>query len=142
MEKYTFGYYIGSDVHFDIQKKLLVNVNQRAQKKVQVVLRDTMFRLFIYLLEHADGTIVDNSDILLNVWDKYGLSSSNQRLWQVMQALKFKLNLVGIPSDFIMRVESKGYYVRENMITVLYSDKKASSDLSPTVEKNHDLHNF
>lgn len=142
MEKYTFGYYIGSDVHFDIQKKLLVNVNQRAQKKVQVVLRDTMFRLFIYLLEHADGTIVDNSDTLLNVWDKYGLSSSNQRLWQVMQALKFKLNLVGIPSDFIMRVESKGYYVRENMITVLYSDKKTSSDLSPTVEKNHDLHNF
>ncbi|CAI1873426.1 Uncharacterised protein [Serratia fonticola] len=137
MEKTIFGYYIGSDVHFDVTNKTLINVSAvlRIRQKKSVLLRDTMFRLFLFLLENANGTIVDNSDILINVWDKHGLSSSNQRLWQVMQALKAKLSYVGVPDDFIMRVESKGYYVRENMITVLYSEKKNP----PTLEHQHDI---
>ena len=125
MEKFIFGYYIDNDVHFDLKRQILVNVDpiQRARRRTQVILRDTMFRLFVYLLEHANGSIINNTALLMEVWDKYGLSSSNQRLWQVVQALKEKLALVGIPSDFIMRIESKGYYVREHMITVLYSDR-------------------
>lgn len=140
MEKIIFGYYIGADVHFDLNKKTLVNVNihLRTRQRMQVMLRDTMFRLFVFLIEHANGSIIDNSDILLNVWDKHGLSSSNQRLWQVMHALKFKLSLVGIPDDFIMRVESKGYYVKEHMLTVLYSEKMSSQ----FPDKNHDLRHF
>ncbi|WP_025121472.1 MULTISPECIES: helix-turn-helix domain-containing protein [unclassified Serratia (in: enterobacteria)] len=140
MEKIIFGYYIGTDVHFDLNKKTLVNVNinPRSHQRMQVMLRDTMFRLFVFLIEHANGSIIHNSEILLNVWDKHGLSSSNQRLWQVMQALKFKLNLVGVPDDFIMRVESKGYYVKEHILTVLYSEKMSSQFL----EKNHDLRHF
>jgi len=137
MQKTIFGYYIGSDVHFDVTNKTLINVSAvpRISQRKMVSLRDTMFRLFIFLLENANGTIIYNSDILFNVWDRHGLSSSNQRLWQVMQALKTKLSYVGIPDDFILRVESKGYYVRENMITVLYSEKK----MPPKIEHQHNI---
>lgn len=140
MEKFIFGYCIGNDVHFDLSKKILVNVDpaQRARHRTQVILRDTMFRLFVYLLENANGSIIDNADILLEVWDKYGLSSSNQRLWQVVQALKEKLALVGVPGDFIMRIESKGYYLRESKITVLYSDKKPTT----TLDNRYDICHF
>lgn len=137
MEKFIFGYYIGNDVHFDLKKQLLVNMDptQRARRQTQVILRDTMFRLFVYLLDHADGSIINNVDLLIEVWDKHGLCSSNQRLWQVVQALKEKLALVGVPSDFIMRIETKGYYVKEHMITVLYSEKK----MPPLLEHRHDI---
>lgn len=136
MKKVIFGYNIGSDVHFDIKNKSLINVNStlHSHQRAIVVLRDTMFRLFLFLLKNANGTIISNADILINVWDKYNLSSSNQRLWQVMQSLKIKLSLVGVPNDFIMRVESKGYYVRENMLTVLYGEKK-----EPTLENRYDI---
>lgn len=89
------------------------------------MLRETMFRLFLYLLENADDGIMDNTEILVNVWDKYGLSSSNQRLWQVMSGLKNKLCAVGVPEGFIMRVESRGYYVRKDLITVLYCERRS-----------------
>lgn len=127
MDRVTFGYYIGSDVHFDIANKTLINVNRNlsSRQKTQVMLRDTMFRLFVFLLENANGNIISNTDILISVWESHGLSASTQRLWQVMRGLSQKLSLVGIPDDFIMRIESKGYYVRENMITVLYSEKRS-----------------
>lgn len=132
MEKIILGYYIGSDVHFDIKKRMLINVNAslRSGLRPQVLFRETMFRLFMYLIENANGAVINDCVLLSNVWDKYGLNSSNQRLWQVMNALKHKMKVVGMPDDFIMRVESKGYYVRENMIIRLYGDKIQASDLS------------
>lgn len=128
MDKTIFGYYIEPDVYFNIDKRMLVNVdkNIRPRNYSPVILRETMFHLLVYLLENSKGNIISNSDILLNVWDNYGLSSSNQRLWQVMNALKIKLNSVGVTEDFIMRVESKGYYVRENLVNILYTNKKSS----------------
>lgn len=137
MEKNIFGYYIGADVHFDLANRTLINVNKNlsSRQKTQVILRDTMLHLFTFLLDNANGAVIDNNDILINVWEMRGLSSSNQRLWQVMQGLRKKLSLVGIPDDFIMRVESKGYYVRENAITVLYSEKKNL----PTLGHQHDI---
>lgn len=145
MDKHVFGYYIGTDVHFDIKNKTLINVNRNRppRKNVQIELRDTMLRLLAFLLEHADGTITSNEDILVNVWDVNGLSSSNQRLWQVMKELKAKLCLVGIRDDFIMRVDSKGYYLRENLITVLYSETKKTTSPSFYKEDSHnDLCHF
>lgn len=144
MEKTIFGYYIGKDVHLDIQNRTLINVNKNlsSRLKTQVFLRDTMLRLLTFLLDNADGNIIDNTEILINVWEAHGLSSSNQRLWQVMLGLRKKLNDVGIPDDFIMRVESKGYYVRESMVTILYSENKTSRVASLTSDVHHDIHHF
>lgn len=140
MDKVQCGYYINSDVYFDLDKKTLFNISKSfpSHQRAPIVLRETMFRLFAYLLENADGTIIENNVILLDIWDKHGLSSSNQRLWQVMYSLKIKLTSLGVPDDFIMRVESKGYYVKENLISVLYREQK------PVMVKstNNGVHHF
>lgn len=130
MDKDLFGYRINQDVYVDIENKTLVNVSKVTSAHVRhsITLRDTMFRLFVFLLGNADGGIIENEEILTYVWDMYGLSSSNQRLWQVMHALKDKLRRAGLPEDFIMRIESKGYYVREDMITALYTKKCNTSN--------------
>jgi DNA-binding winged helix-turn-helix (wHTH) protein len=126
MEKQVFGYHIEPDIYIEIAKKRVINTNfdNHLYGGKQTILRDTMFRLLLCLLENANGSIIPNSTLLSGVWDMSGLMSSNQRLWQVMQSLKSKLHLIGISDDFIFRVESKGYYVKESMITVLYSEKK------------------
>ncbi|CAI1604303.1 winged helix-turn-helix domain-containing protein [Serratia fonticola] len=132
MEKQVFGYHIEPDIYIEIAKKRVINTNfdNHSYGGKQTILRDTMFRLLLCLLENANGSTISNSTLLLGVWDMSGLVSSNQRLWQVMQSLKSKLHLVGISDNFILRVESKGYYVRESMVTVLYGEKK--SGIHPT----------
>ncbi|HEY2451104.1 MAG TPA: hypothetical protein VGI71_00450 [Scandinavium sp.] len=122
MDKTLFGYCIGADVYVGISGKRIFNVNSKNNSKSVecVTLRDTMLRLVLFLLENANGSITPTKYILSGVWDAYGLSSSGPRLWHVMQQLKIKLNMVGVPDQFIMKVENKGYYLKENMIRKLY----------------------
>lgn len=126
MDKEIFGYHIFPDIYFELEKKSLINVSQKhmTQRTNVVFLRETMFRLLVFILENAGEGIIYDTTILFEVWDKYGLSSSSQRLWQVMSALKNKLRMTNAPEDLIMRVDSKGFYVRKDLITVLYCDKK------------------
>ncbi len=82
-----------------------------------------MMRLFIYLLENADSKVIGNEEILTNVWDKYGLSSSSQRLWQVMHCLRNKLSTLGIAEDFITRTEEdhvRGFCINKERVTPIY----------------------
>ncbi|RWR00939.1 hypothetical protein ED28_15930 [[Pantoea] beijingensis] len=121
----VFGYFIHPDVQVDIVHNRIININAVGLSRGGniITLRKTMMRLLAYLLENANGKVIQNDEILLNVWDKYELSSSTQRLWQVMQALRQRLNAVGIPNDFIIRVETKGFFIREGAVTPLYYKK-------------------
>jgi len=87
------------------------------------VMRETMMRLFLYLLQNACDRIVTNEEILYNVWDLHGLRSSSQRLWQVMQSLRFKLAMLGVSHDFIMRIETievKGFSIKKGSVRPLF----------------------
>lgn len=119
MKRILIGYYIGNSVQLDIQHKKLSSFDN----KKAYVLRPTMMRLFLYLLENAAGKIVTTDNILHDVWDLHSLKSSSQRLWQVMQALKFRLAALGVPHDFIMRVETtevKGFTLNAELIRPFY----------------------
>ena len=123
MEKELVGYYIGEKFQFDIQYKKVTSYDCKGNPQNFFIMRDTMMRLFLYLLKNACDRIVTNEEILYNVWDLHGLKSSSQRLWQVMQTLRFKLAMLGIPHDFIMRVETleiKGYAIKRESIRPLY----------------------
>ncbi|WP_158784614.1 hypothetical protein [Pantoea sp. BAV 3049] len=120
----VFGYVIERDIQVNIFQNRVINISQLSRDNSSVVqMRKTMMRLFIYLLENSEGKIIQHEDILLNVWDKHGLSSSSQRLWQVMQCLRNKLSLLGLSDDFITRVETgplRGYQIAENKVKAIY----------------------
>lgn len=120
-----YGYMIEPDIQVNISQNRIINITQLSDEKNAGVikLRKTMMRLFIYLLEHADSKVIGNEEILTNVWDKYGLSSSSQRLWQVMHCLRNKLAMLGIAEDFITRTEKdrvRGFCINKERITPIY----------------------
>ncbi len=121
----VLGYLIESDIQVNIAYNSLINIKRLIlEKKMDVlILRKTMMRMFIYLLEDANGSVIGSEDILTNVWDKYGLSSSSQRLWQVMRSLKNKISSVGVSEDFITRSEAgniRGFSVSPCKVTPIY----------------------
>lgn len=50
-----------------------------------------MSHVLEYLFENATVDVVTDSELMENVWDRHGLISSTQRVWQVMSNLKSKL---------------------------------------------------
>jgi len=120
-----YGYMIEPDIQVNIAQNRVINITQLSNEKSRSVikLRKTMMRLFLYLLEHADSNVIANEEILTNVWDKYGLSSSSQRLWQVMHCLRNKLSMLGISDDFITRTEKdhvRGFCINKERVKPIY----------------------
>lgn len=103
MEKLIAGYYIGQFVQFDLSHRRLSCLDPKSRSTIKEYrMRDTMTRLFLFLLQNANNKVVLKKDILYHVWDVHGLKSSNQRLWQVMQSLQLRLLSLQVPGDFII----------------------------------------
>ncbi len=120
MEKLTiYGYLLGKkrEIEFLPFKKSLV---KQAYPGINISLRLTMANLLTYLLNHAVGTVVTDKALQTQVWENHGLRCSSQRLWQVMNNLKRKLELFDLPEDFILRVAGKGYMIPNEMVLKLY----------------------
>lgn len=120
--KELFGYLIDNKVLVDIQSHRLVALNNeknRDERKI-ICLRATMMRLLLYMLSAKPGHVLSSDEIMLYVWDYFKLSSSSQRLWQVMQTLEKKLIQVGIDDDFIVRIKPNGYFIKKHLVTPLY----------------------
>ncbi|ANI84039.1 winged helix-turn-helix domain-containing protein [Kosakonia oryzae] len=120
MEKLTvYGYRLGknSEIEFLPFKKSLIRYGSAGGN---VNLRLTMANLLTYLLSHAVGTVVADKALQIHVWENHGLRCSSQRLWQVMNNLKRKLEQFDLPEDFILRVAGKGYMIPDEMVLKLY----------------------
>lgn len=123
MERILAGYYIGDNVKLEVASRKISGFDSRNKQFNSFILRDTMLRLFMYMLENGNGRIITNEQLLINVWDLHGLKSSGPRLWQVMQGLKFRLAALGVPHDFIMKIETfevKGYSLKSELIRPFY----------------------
>lgn len=120
MEKLTvYGYRLGknSEIEFLPFKKSLMRYGQPQES---ISLRLTMANLLNYLLSHAVGNVVADKALQIQVWENHGLRCSSQRLWQVMNNLKRKLEQFDLPEDFILRVAGKGYMIPDEMVLKLY----------------------
>lgn len=130
MEKVIAGYYIGKYVQLDLNYRRISNFDKKNCSAVKAYrLRDTMLRLLLFLLQNANDEVVLLKDVLYHVWDKEGLQSSSQRLWQVMQLLQFRLLALHVPHDFItfcQTAEGKGIRLKGNMIKPYYLQKTIS----------------
>lgn len=119
-----YGFMIGDEIHFDIHHRKLYRLpgSQSENNMIfgSVVFNDTMLRLFIYLLENGRDKNVSKEELFQNIWEASNLSSSTQRLWQVINNLSKKLSLVGLPGDFILNNKGRGYTINFEDVTPIY----------------------
>lgn len=80
-----------------------------------------MENLLIYLLENAHGAVVSDESLMLNVWEENSLSSSTQRLGQVIKALKNIIVKAGIEEPVIFRLPGRGYTLDSGLVFPMYS---------------------
>jgi len=129
--KVIAGYYIGQYVQFDLNHRRISNFDKKNHSAIkEYLLRDTMLRLLLFLLQNANDNVVPLKDILYHVWDRRGLQSSSQRLWQVMQLLQLRLLSLHVPPDFITycrTAEGKGVRLKGSMIKPYYLQKIVGS---------------
>lgn len=114
------GYLIEGNVVYLHKTKRLICLNGYGE---DIILRKTMSHVLEYLFENATVDVVTDSELMENVWDKHGLSSSTQRVWQVMSNLKSKLFFLGLSDDVILRVSKKGYLLKGDSVERLFSSR-------------------
>lgn len=122
MNKKIFGYMLGADFLIVLEKSVLIPMNNK--KATPIHLRQTMFRLLVYLIENSSTEPILDDNIMRDVWEKNGLRSSKARLWQVMNAMSKKLCLKDTYSEIFRRVENTGYIVNKSCIRVIYTNDK------------------
>ena len=79
------GYRIDNRLYYSVENKTLFSLDGSEKS---IPLRTTKARLLEYLLFKSGDEVITDHELLKNIWDKYGLSSSSQRLWLVMRELK------------------------------------------------------
>lgn len=102
------GYIIDNRLYYSVENKTLISLDGSEKS---IPLRTTKARLLEYLLLKSGSKIITDQELLINIWDKYGLSSSSQRLWLVMRELKVILGGFNVSDDLFIRVENNGYLV-------------------------------
>lgn len=124
MDYQLHGYMIGSEIHFDIANQRLYRLPSRYADKsivfVAIGLNKTMLDLFLYLMKNARERAVSKDELIRNVWEANNLSCSSQRLWQVLNNLGKKLEMLGLPTDFISSSKGTGYRVTDETIRPVY----------------------
>ena len=101
-------YRIDNRLYYSVENKTLISLDGSEKS---IPLRTTKARLLEYLLLKSGSKIITDQELLINIWDKYGLSSSSQRLWLVMRELKVILGVFNVSDDLFIRVENNGYLV-------------------------------
>lgn len=118
------GFLIGNEIRFDIANRRLYRfLGSSTDKNIvfgTILFNETMLHLFVYLLVHGRYRIISKDELLKEIWEAYDLSPSSQRLWKVLNNLIKKLDLIGLPDDFIMNIKGRGYRINYPEITPIY----------------------
>ena len=99
------GYKLADNIFYCLHHREIIALRGT---RTQVQLRSTMACLLEYLLAHGRERLVSDEELMINVWEKNNLRPSAQRLWQVIQTLKSRLNQAGVESTLIVRVICEG----------------------------------
>ncbi|SEL10710.1 DNA-binding winged helix-turn-helix (wHTH) domain-containing protein [Kosakonia sacchari] len=113
----VMGFLIEKSVIYDCRTKRLICLYGTAKP---VALRKTQSYLLEYLLNHGVNNIVSDDMLMVDVWERNGLRASAQRVWQVINDLKYNVSKSGVSDEFILRVSRKGYFIRSSSVQTLF----------------------
>lgn len=139
-----YGFMIGDEIHFDISNRRLYRLTGSHTEKslafASIYFNETMLRLFLYLLMNARSQPVTKEELFEKIWEAHSLSSSTQRLWQVLHNLNNKLSLLGLPRDFILNIRGRGYIINyPDVIPVYYRVSELPTHAVKKREKTDNL---
>lgn len=110
-----YGYSIGDNIQYRLSPALLINT----LSGVSLRLRPTMARLLQYILSNAGIRIIEDKDIMIHVFENYGLKCNKQRLWHSINTLKTALLKCGFTRPLFYRVNKSGFIISGVEIGVL-----------------------
>lgn len=76
----------------------------------RVILTATTGRLLMYLLQHK-GHVISKDELLENVWDAYGLSTSSNSLYKYISDLRAVFKNLGCTEEIIVTVPKLGFMI-------------------------------
>ncbi|MDD7997145.1 helix-turn-helix domain-containing protein [Kosakonia radicincitans] len=113
----VMGFLIEKSVIYDCRTKRLICLYGTAK---YISLRKTQSYLLEYLLCHGVNNVVSDDMLMSDVWERNGLRASVQRVWQVINDLKYNVSKSGVSDEFILRVSRKGYLIRSSSVQTLF----------------------
>lgn len=124
-------YDIGGVIQFRSEDGALFKNNE---SEPFAILSATMKRLLLFLV-HRQGQVCLRADILENVWDLYGLSSSNNSLNKYISDLRKIFSANGFAEDFIKTIPRAGFMLSSEVVINLSLE---GGCLSETIYPNTD----
>lgn len=99
----------------------------------------TTGRLLAYLLQHK-GNVVSKDELLENVWDAYGLSSSSNSLYKYISDLRAVFKNLGCTEEIIVTVPKLGFMISKTLHVELLEDGERANVtvIEPVIERNKD----
>ncbi|MBK0000353.1 helix-turn-helix domain-containing protein [Erwinia sp. S38] len=107
----------------------------------RVILTATTGRLLAYLLQHK-GNVISKDELLENVWDAYGLSTSSNSLYKYISDLRAVFKKLGCTDEIIVTVPKLGFMIAKSVRVERLDDGEPAggtiieSVIEPLVELN------
>ncbi|MDU1573396.1 MULTISPECIES: hypothetical protein [Pantoea] len=115
-DKVLYGYNIFQSLEYRISTRTLINIKNGRIKRFGA----TKARLFEYLLAGMDAGVVYDNDIIVHVFEDYGLRCSKSYLLSMIKKIQFAFNSVGFERYPFLRLNGKAYKVEKDALERVY----------------------
>lgn len=115
-DKVLYGFNIYQSLEYRLSTRTLINIKNGRIKRFGV----TKARLFEYLLNGMDTGIVCDNDIIVHVFEDYGLRCSKSYLLSMIKKIQFAFNSVGFERYPFSRLNGKAYRVEREALERVY----------------------
>lgn len=121
-DELLYGYTIFNHLEYRLLTRTLINTKNGRIKRFG----KTKARLFEYLLAGMDNDIVFDNDIIVHVFEDYGLRCSKSYLLSMMKKIQHAFNSVGFERYPFTRMYGKAYKIDCDSLERIYFFRASS----------------
>lgn len=115
-DKVLYGFNIFQSLEYRLSTRTLINIKNGRIKRFGA----TKARLFEYLLAEMDTEVVYDNDIIVHVFEDYGLRCSKSYLLSMIKKIQFAFNSVGFERYPFSRLDGKAYKIDRDALERVY----------------------
>ncbi|CAK6495298.1 hypothetical protein PANNVG_02562 [Pantoea sp. Nvir] len=115
-DKVLYGFNIFQSLEYRLSTRTLINIKNGRIKRFGA----TKARLFEYLLAGMDTEVVYDNDIIVHVFEDYGLRCSKSYLLSMIKKIQFAFNSVGFERYPFSRLDGKAYKIDRDALERVY----------------------